>query len=865
MERPLSAPPAGLDPEEALAKLRRDGPNALPRIGLTPAWRQLVGQLFHFFALLLWGAGGLALLVGMPQLGLVIFLVIVINGLFAFVQEHRADRAARKLGELLPRRVLVRRGGQSLELDAQELVAGDVVLLRAGDRVPADVKLLVAIGLLLDVSMLTGESAAVSSEAGEEAFAGTFVLEGEATSVVVATGPRTRLAAITRLSLANTRPHTPLARELDRLVRIVAFIALGFGAVFFATGALVGLPLRDGLVFAIGVAVALVPEGLLPTVTLSLAFGASRMARCGALVRRLDAVQTLGATTFICSDKTGTLTRNEMNVVEVWTTQGVGHIRGNGYEPTATFEGPEAVRRAALELGRAAARCGSGRVVQRGEAWVARGDPLEAALHVLSLRLSVNLADDELQRPEQLRFPFDARRRRMSVVVGDEVIVKGAPDSVLPACIAPGDAQRAAEDMAARGLRVMAVAGKKLTAPVTDAGEAERDLRLLGVVGFFDPPRPEVRGALARCRDAGIRMAMVTGDHGGTAGAVAQAVGMHVSMVVRGDQLPEDQALLGALIDRDGVVACRVSPEQKQAIARALQARGHVVAMTGDGVNDAPALRQADVGVAMGKSGTDVAREAAELVLLDDRFETIVLAIEQGRSAFANTRRFLTYHLTDNIPELAPFVIWALSGGHLPLALGVLQILCLDLLTDQLPALLLGAQPPGRHVLQGSATRTRLIDRELLLRAALLGSSEALVSLSAFFVTLWSSGFQPGHGAPPVATLAAASGAAFMAVLFGQFATALACRSSSHPAWEVRLGDNPLLLVGLAATAFVAAPLLYVSPLARWLSHALPTGLGFAIAATAFPLVLIVDALNKRRLGRAVPGETANRPVVAPG
>jgi calcium-translocating P-type ATPase len=847
----------GLEPAEVDARLRQYGRNELPHGSTTPAWRRLLGQLFHFFALLLWGAGGLAVLAGMPQLGVAIILVIVVNGLFAFVQEHRADRAARHLGELLPRRVQVRRGGQVLELDATLIVTGDVVLLGAGDRVPADLEVSTANGLLIDMSMLTGESAPVSCEPGGKAFAGTFVVEGEGTCVVTATGRATRLAGITRLSQGNGRPHTPLARELDRLVRTVALIALGIGTAFLLIGVAVGLPLREGFLFAIGVAVALVPEGLLPTVTLSLAVGAKRMASRGALVRRLDAVETLGATTFICSDKTGTLTRNEMNVVEAWSDAGVARVHGTGYQPSATIQLAEGARPMLARLALAASRCGSGRVQRNDERWIARGDPMEAALHALALRLGLDVTEDEQRRPELSRFPFDARRRCMSVVLGDEILVKGAPDSVLTRCIGDVRAARSATDeMAARGLRVMAVARRAAAGLVSSSTEAEERLELLGILGLLDPPRQEVRSALAECRKAGIRIAMITGDHAGTARAVAEEIGMQVSLIVRGEDLPEDEALLGALVDRDGLIACRVSPEQKQRIAMALQQRGHVVAMTGDGVNDAPALRQADVGVAMGKSGTDVAREAADLVLLDDRFETIVLAIAQGRSAFANIRRFLTYHLTDNVPELAPFVVWALSGGRLPLALGVLQILCLDLLTDQSPALALGAQPPGKHVLSRGPQQIRLFDRTLLVRAALLGATEATVSLASFFAVLAVAGLSPDGTVPP-ATLAAASGAAFLAVLCGQAATALACRSSSRPAWQVPARDNPLLFAALAVTWAVAGSLLCVPALARLLGQAMPPLLGATTAASAFPLVLGVDALYKRISNRSLPEQAA--------
>ncbi len=803
--------------------------------------------MFHFFAVLLWVAGGLAIVGGMPELGVAIFLVIIVNGLFAFVQEHRAEGAARQLRALLPRRAVVERDGAWVELDAGELVVGDLLLLSAGDRISADVSLIRGRGMLVDASTLTGESVPVTVALYERAFAGTFVVEGEAAARVTGTGARTELARIAELTQMRTHPPTPLAREIRRLVRVIALVAVGVGLLFFATGTLVGLELRHGFLFAIGVAVALVPEGLLPTVTLSLAMGASRMAKRGALVRRLEAVETLGSTTFICSDKTGTLTCNQMSVVEVWTPGGIGHVHGRGYEPEAEVELEPAIRTAVRRLALAGTRSSTGRALKRDETWVARGDPMEAALHALAMRVGVDIAMDERRWPEVTRNPFDPHRRRMSVEVEGRVYVKGAPDAMIDRCENPGDALRVAEDMTKRGLRVIAVGTKFIdgNAPCL-VDELESKLELLGLVGLLDPPRPEVKGALEACRGAGMRVAIVTGDHPGTACAIARQVGLETNLVVTGNELPEDEALLGALIDRDGVVACRISPEQKLRIAKALQTRGHIVAMTGDGVNDGPALRQADIGIAMGQSGTDVAREAADLVLLDDRFETIVHAIEQGRATFANIRRFLTYHLTDNVSELAPFALWAVSGGRFPLALGVLQILCLDLLTDQLPALALGAEPPSARALQERPHQRRLVDHTLLFRAfGVLGPVEALLAVATFVAVLTSFGWRPGAGTPSSMHLAVASGSAFAAIVIGQMATALACRSWSRPGWSVPIRTNPLLLTALVVSPAIATLLLGVPMLARLLGQAPPSSLGLVLALLAFPLMLLVDAVHK--------------------
>ncbi|HET7540619.1 MAG TPA: cation-transporting P-type ATPase [Polyangiaceae bacterium] len=859
MSTPARPPePCGLSSRAAADRLRRDGRNELPVLKPTPAWRHLLAQLTHFFAILLWIAGALAVAAGMPELGLAIFLVIVINGVFAYLEEHRAERAAQALQQLMPRRAVVERDGSWLEIAASELVVGDWIQLSSGDLISADVQVSQGRGLSVDQSALTGESVPIGVGAGEPAFAGTFVVEGEACARILATGEKTRLARVAQLTQSRLHPPTPLSRELGRLVRAVAVVAVGLALVFFAIGRFLGLPLRDGFLFAVGVAVALVPEGLLPTVTLSLAVGASKMAKRGALVRRLEAIETLGSTTFICSDKTGTLTCNEMNAVETWTASGVAHIRGNGYEPRAALEVDASSKPELLQLALVAVRCSSGRALYSEGRWVSRGDPMEAALHALSLRLGIDLATEERAAPELTRFAFDPRRRLMSVVTSDAVFTKGAPDAVFERCTqVAAAARRAAAHMAERGLRVIAVAQRATSGQAlpSSASEAEAALELLGLIGLADPPRREVKAALAVCRQAGLRVAMITGDHPGTARAIAQEVGLAVDLVVTGNELPEDEAELGVLLDREGVVACRVAPEQKLRIAKALQARGHVVAMTGDGVNDGPALRQADIGIAMGRSGTDVARAAADLVLLDDRFETIVSAIEQGRGTFANIRRFLTYHLTDNVAELTPFVVWALSGGRFPLALGVLQILCLDLLTDQLPALALGTEPPSSRLLDRPPYRGHIVDRRLLVRAFLvLGSLESLVEMLAFWLSLRESGWRYGD-TPTGSSLAFASGAAFVAVVAGQSAVALVCRSSTLAGFSVPLRSNPRIPLALLTTWAITACLLLVPGLARLLGQRAPTGLGWLAALLAFPLILLVDAAAKavlrRRLARA--------------
>jgi calcium-translocating P-type ATPase len=840
----------GLTQAEASARLIADGPNVLPRRRSRPAALQLADQMVHFFALMLWAAGGLAFVAGMPQLGAAIFVVIVINGVFAFEQEHRAERAAERLRDLLPVDVTVRRDGRRCRVPVASIVRDDVVLLEPGDRISADLRLIEARMLALDTSTLTGESEPVGLDVGEAALAGTFVVSGEGVGVVTATGGHTRLAAISELTRAGRRPPSPLTRELDRVVRVVSVVAVGVGALFWLISALVGASLNDGFLFAIGVTVALVPEGLLPTVTLSLAMGAQRMARRNAVVRRLESVETLGSTTFICTDKTGTLTTNRMTVVEAWTLAGTARVHKPGYDPAAEIEAPAAATAALAALATAAVRCSDGRVVQAAGEYTAEGDPMEAALHAFALRLG--LPAGSLEMTLTRRYPFDAVRKRMSVVAGGELLVKGAPESMLPLCRGMQDAALGAlASMAARGLRMLAVARRPIGQPPLTAGEAERDLELLGLIGLQDPPREGARAAVEACRRAGIKVAMVTGDHPGTAQQIAREVGLVVpgSVALSGPDLPADDELLAALVDRDGIVISRVTPEDKLRIARALRRRGHVVAMTGDGVNDGPALQEADVGIAMGRSGTDVAREAADLVLLDDDFSTIVAAVEEGRATFANIRRFLTYHLTDNVAELTPFVVWALSGGRFPLALGVLQILCLDIGTDILPALALGSELPTERVLREPLQGRHLIDRPVMIRVfGVLGPTEAIVEMVAFMVAMALVGWRPGSAFPGDHDVLAASGAAFAAVVFGQMANAFACRSTTRPVAKLGWRTNPFLLWAVGAELALLGGFLLIPPVADLLGHAPPSPAPLMVALLAVPAVWAADTLHKRWL-----------------
>lgn len=845
--------PPGLSAAQAERRLAAEGPNDLPQLRRPSLLRQFVGQLTHLLAVLLWVASGLAVLAGQPMLAVAIVIVIVLNAIFAFAQEVRADRSAERLQTLLPLTARVRRGGRAQQIPADQIVRGDLVLLTAGDRVPADLDLLEAHSLALDESMLTGESTAVRHGDGDRVLAGTFVIQGQGEAEVCTTGAGTQIAAIAQMTRAARRPPSPLTRQLARVVRIVAVIAVVAGTLLGASGLALGLRPTQAFLFAVGVSVALVPEGLLPTVTLSLARGAALMAERQALVRRLDAVETLGATTFICTDKTGTLTQNRMSVVEVWTRAGQARISGLGYEPDGRIQASPGVidemRRAAVS----ALACTSGRAIEKDDGtWVADGDPMDAALHAWSLRLRAAAGPGA---PIRLRLPYTADRMLTSAASGVDVHVLGAPEAVMARCVdLPLDARTTLATMAERGRRVLAIGYGRCT-PETKSEDLEQDLVLGALVGIEDPPRPDVGEALEACRRAGIRVAMVTGDHPGTAAAIAREVGLlrEGGVVLDGQQLPPDDELVAALEHPGGAVVARISPAGKVRIAETLRRKGHVVAMTGDGVNDAPALRAADVGVAMGVIGSDVAKEAADLVLLDDNFATIVAAVELGRATFVNVRRFLTYHLTDNVAELAPFAAWALSGGSVPLAIGVLQVLALDIGTDLLPALALGSEPPSSRTMRRPPQKQRLVDSGLLVRALLvLGGTEALVSMSTFLVVLRGGGWQWGQDPPPT-LLAVASGSAFACIVLAQLANAYACRSETLSAWKLAPLTNRLLLLALPIELILLVVFVGVPWLARLLGGSWPSGRGWLMGLAAVGAVIIVDASHKYLRSRARP------------
>jgi calcium-translocating P-type ATPase len=817
--------PTGLSEADATARRLEFGPNRIERLAQTPVAVRLARQFTHFFAALLWIAAFLALIAdwwmpgqGMSTLAAAIVVVIVINGAFSFWQEYRAEETMAALQRLLPHQVRTLRNGTTVVIASEDIVPGDVIFLTAGDDVPADCRLVEGFGVRVNNATVTGEARPVSRDNRPSTeidilrsrnilLAGTSVTSGEATLLVFATGMHTAFGRIARLTQTTVDVPSPLQNEIAALSRLIAGLAVAIGLVVFVIGRFIGLSTSTSIVFAIGIIVANVPEGLLPTVTLSMAMAARRMAKRNTLVRHLPSVETLGCASVICTDKTGTLTLNRMEIRSIY-------VGGAFVDPrvaeTAAFA---ASHRRLLEC---AGSCHDLKLAGESghQQWI--GDPMELALARLATTALGQVP--VFERIDEI--PFEPERKRLVTVhrtAGEPVMfVKGAPEEVLsrasqieqdgrgaPLTIEQSEAfGKAATAMADRGLRVLAFAYRVLPADYVLAN-AERDLVVTALVGFEDPPRPEVPAAVRRCREAGIRIVMVTGDHPHTALAVAREIGLVQSATARlltGDDLGRmSDTQIQLALDAPEIVCARVTAEQKLRVVTAFQRKQCIVAVTGDGVNDAPALRAADIGIAMGISGTDVAREASDLVLLDDNFASIVAAVEEGRTVFENIRKFLTYILTSNVPELVPYLAFAFA--RVPLALTVIQILAVDLGTDMVPALGLGAELPDFRVMQRPprSRRDRLLTRGLLVRAYLfLGALEAAASMAAFFFVLVIAGWQFGQELSEKDVLyRQATTACLTAIVLMQVVNVHLCRSRRTSIGSRPLFENALITAGI--------------------------------------------------------------------
>jgi len=822
----LKSNPQGLSSAEAQRRLAEYGLNRVEEIARESMLIRFLKEFIHFFALILWLAAGLAFLAewsapgqGMAKIGYAILAVIVVSGVFSFWQEFRVERTLAALRELLPQQVEVLREGKAVRLLADRLVPGDIVLLEEGNNIPADCRLVEAFGVHVNDATVTGESLSklrtAEPSAKEEIIhaenillAGTSMVSGQAQAVVFATGMHTEFGKIAHLTQTGREEMSPLREQIAYLSRLIGILAVAIGLIFFGISRILGVPFWEDFIFAIGIIVAMVPEGLLPTLTLALVLATQRMAKRHVLIRYLPSVETLGSTTVICTDKTGTLTQNRMTVRRIL----LGASRECAPDPGVAREAAALYRPFFM----VASLCHDLRKGDQQGSNVLLGDPMEIALVETGERfLATHPACKKLDE-----IPFDVSRMRLSTVnatpEGPTLFCKGAPEMVIPLCdriladgeIRPFDpglrakVRQAQEAMAVQGLRVIAMSYRPLEKDWQRA-ELEENLIFAGLAGLEDPPRPEVPEALRKCREAGIAVIMVTGDHPFTAKAIGREIGLIRSdapLVITGDELRAlTDTQLRLALDTPEIIFARVGADQKRRIVEALKRKGHVVAVTGDGVNDAPALKSAHIGIAMGIAGTDVAKEAADMVLLDDNFASIVNAVEEGRAVFINIRKFLTYILAHNVPELIPYLVFSLFS--VPLALTPIQILAIDMGTDSLTALGLGVEKPDPRMMQRPprSQHERLFDWPLALRAYLfLGAIEAAIAMAAFFFVLDGAGWRYGQALAMRDPLyLRATTACFCAIVVLQIVNVFLCRSATRSIFSTGILGNALIWGGV--------------------------------------------------------------------
>jgi magnesium-transporting ATPase (P-type) len=902
----------GLSADEAQARRSLYGFNLLTEQVKISQWEKLAGQFAHPVALLLLVVGFLVLLRGDPVLGVAIFALVLANAGLSFWRGYQSEKAIEKLRQILPAYARVIRDGKDIHLHTSELVPGDILILAEGDNVSADARVVEEYGLRVNNATLTGEAVPARKTADPSLqhgasdlerpnliFAGTTVASGTGRAVVYSTGMLTQFGRIAHLTQTVEEVPSRFHNELAQLSKSTTWVALGIGAIVAVVGFFeLQMKLSELILLTLGIIVAAIPEGLQATLTLSLAMAVQRLAQHNVLAKKLSIVETLGLVSVICTDKSGTLTQNQMTVREIWVAQQRIKVSGVGYEPKGGFS-PSPIglpfEKDWMQLLDAALSCNNARINPPSlehPQWTSLGDQTEAAMKVAALKANLNEEALKLDFPRIHEIPFDARRKRMTTIhrtAGKEVaFVKGAPREILGLSthilvngktLPLDDALRteilAANDGYARGaLRVLALARRELplhSTPYT-VENVERGLTFLGLMAMMDPPRPEVEKAIHVCRQAGIRIAMITGDYGLTAESIARRVGMISApnpIILTGAELDVmNDAELQALLKKE-VLFARMAPEHKLRLVSAFQARGEVVAVTGDGVNDAPALRKADVGISMGIIGTDVAKEAADIILTTDNFGAIIYAIEEGRAVFDNIRKFITYIFSSNVPEILPFMV-AGTFSSIPLALTVRQILAIDLGTDLFPALALGTEKPEPDVMQ-HPPRPRnqpLLDRSVVGRAFWLGSIEAALCYTGFFAVYILSGnagilqlpnlnFIPipimealRLSIPPDSVYKVAITVFHAGVVMSQVGNAFACRSSKTRSTHLGWLSNGYLLLGVAIEITVIVALIYVPFLAGAFNHAqLPAqywlGLGL-YGPVLYSLEWIRKAISRR-------------------
>lgn len=896
----------GLSQQEASTRLAKYGENTITREKQASQLLIFLKNFTSVMAILLWVSGFVAILSGTLELGIAIWLVNIINGIFSYWQEHEAQKATNSLMKMLPTYTQVYRDGKLQQVNATQIVPGDVFNLQAGNAVPVDARLIKATSVQVDQSALTGESVPeskkVAFDAGQGEFAesnlvyaGTTVGAGTATAVAFATGMHTEFGRIAALTQQQKRSLSPLQLELNRLTKQISLIAISLGVLFFVAAIFfVHYPVAQSFIFALGMIVAFIPEGLLPTVTLSLAQGVQRMAKKHALLKDLNSVETLGETTVICSDKTGTLTQNQMTVDHVWTPAHTYTVTGQGYvnngeiqlngQPIHYGSDPD------LDLLIRLVAFNNDTEVEpaKGKARPKiLGTPTEASLVILAQKSGIDTNAYTQKFPRLKELPFDSDRKRMTTIHQHDpqtlsICTKGSLSDLLPHCDtiqengkvrpltqADKDAIDAANrKYAALGLRSIATAYREIPQAADKEKQldgltietAETKLTFVGLAIMSDPPRPEIYAAIKKCHNASIKIIMVTGDSSLTAKSIAVKIGLtsDKARVVTGTELEAmskadlKQALAGEII------FARVAPEQKYKIVSTLQEMGEIVASTGDGVNDAPALKKADIGVAMGVTGTDVAKDAADMILTDDNFASIVAAIEEGRTVYSNIQKFLIYILNSNLPEAVPSALFLFSRGAIPLPLTVMQILTVDLGTDMMPALGLGSEKaePGIMDKPPRARNAHLMSRTVLWKAfAWYGLIASIISSGAYFFVNHLDGW-PAHGlATSGSTYVMATTMTLAAIIFCQIAAAMNCRTENASVFKVGLFANRLVWFGIIFEIFLLALLSY-TPFLQELFHTGPLALTdwIFLAIIPIPLFLIEEGrkwLNRRRLAHA--------------
>jgi len=858
----LDTGPSGLSSSQAQELLERHGPNELAPAAKISPLAIFFRQFQNLLILILIAATGISFFLGEHLDAYVILVIILACAVLGFVQEYRAERAAAALQKMAAPEATVIRDGLEQVVPAREVVPGDVLVLHTGDRVAADGRLLEEVNLKADEALLTGESTAVSKSLspiedpdtalGDQrcmVFGGTVITYGRGRPVVTATGMNTQFGKIAALLAGVAGEQTPLEKRMRTIGRVLSVVCLTVAAGASLLGVFRGHGWMEMLIWGISLAVAAVPESLPAVVTGALAIGTTRMARRNAIVKRLPAVETMGCTTVICTDKTGTLTRNEMMARRLFLEGRVIEVSGSGYEPVGDFQTvdsePVAPSDPVLQMAaRVAVLCNDAILEESDGIWTLRGDPTEGALLALGHKAKVipSAAVEEFPRVGEI--PFSSETKRMSTFhQGPEgllMCVKGAPENLLPLAVSiltaqgervltDGDRQEIVEEaksMAGEALRVLGLAYRRLEALPEDNLEAvEVDLVWIGLVGLIDPPRPEARGAVKRCHRAGIRVIMVTGDHPDTAGAVARELGLdsrdrQKQTVLTGAEVNQlsDSELTKAL--KKVLVFARVAPEHKLRLVNLLKAQGEVVAMTGDGVNDAPALKRADIGVAMGITGTEVTKETAAMILADDNFASLVAAVEEGRAIFDNIKKYLIFLLSCNLAEI--FVLTGAIFLGLPLPLLALHILWVNLDSDGLPAFALGVDPKAPDIM----SRPPRPLQEGVFTAPVNGLLAVIsVYLTLVLIPLFVYYYygNPGGHSDPEQVLGKAQTMVFVTLILAEQVNAFNCRSDLHSLFTVGFFANRLLIISVTLSASMLAAVIYWPPLAA-LFHTVPLG-----------------------------------------